>query len=360
MAKTYLQQRGKMKTWSYRRRIPVHVQAVFGLSILTLSMRTQDKGIATMRAHAISKQFDRNIRLAEAGKSIEDWQIELKHTTLTRSEMAHELLAKIGEIALGNYDKPEYESYYDSVISELEDIGSKDERYDEVGNFQYSKLSIQARDAISIIKGNKLEENPTLSTALTIYLKDKQKENDETFKKQPTYAVNNFINQFGDITLRQIRRTHATQYRDNLLASGCAASTVNRKLNAIRALISVVNDVLEMNTANPFNRVSVEVPDKEHTPLTINEWESILKIPRATDSIHLMMLVLVNTGCRVSEVAGLLLKDVFLDEEIPYIKIQVHSHRRLKNKTSKRTIPLTGISLVAVRLLKSQAIKANS
>jgi len=360
MVKTYLQQRGKMKTWSYRRRIPVHVQAVFGSSILTLSMRTQDKGIATMRARAISKQFDRNIRLAEAGKSIEDWQIELKHTTLTRSEMAHELLAKIGEIALGNYDKPEYESYYDSVISELEDIGSKDERYDEDGNFQYSKLSIQARDAISIIKGNKLEENPTLSTALTIYLKDKQKENDETFKKQPTYAVNNFINQFGDITLRQIRRTHATQYRDNLLASGCAASTVNRKLNAIRALISVVNDVLEMNTANPFNRVSVEVPDKEHTPLTINEWESILKTPRATDSIHLMMLVLVNTGCRVSEVAGLLLKDVFLDEEIPYIKIQVHSHRRLKNKTSKRTIPLTGISLVAVRLLKSQAIKANS
>jgi hypothetical protein len=29
MTKNYLQQRGKMKTWTYRRRIPVHVQPTF-------------------------------------------------------------------------------------------------------------------------------------------------------------------------------------------------------------------------------------------------------------------------------------------------------------------------------------------
>lgn len=360
MSKTYLQQRGKMKTWSYRRRIPKHVQPVFGSSVLTLSMKTRDKGIATMRANAISKQFDRNVRLAEAGNPIESWAIELKHTTLTRTEMAHELLGKIGDIVLGKHDIPEYEVYYDDVISQLEGLGIQEERYDCEGNYNYSDISTQVRDAIALVKGKKVEENPTLSTALRSYINYKGKQDDAVFKKQPTYAINSFINQYGDMTLKQIRRVNAIGFRDNLLAAGNAPGTVNRRLNAIRAVITVVSDILEMNMANPFNRVSIEVPDKEHVPLDKSIWHSVLTEPKAHDYIHIMTLLLVNTGCRISEVAGLLVDDVYLDENIPYIKIQAHPHRRLKNKTSVRTIPLIGISLIAAQMIKAEAIKANS
>ncbi len=360
MAKTYLQQRGKMKTWTYRRRIPVHVQPVFGSSILTLSMKTRDKGIATMRANAISKQFDRNVRLAETGNQIESWVIELKHSTLTRTEMAHELLGKIGGIVLGHYDMPEYEGYYDDAISHLEDLGTQEERYDSEGYYNYSDISTQVRDAIALVKGKKVEENPTLSTALRLYINYKGKDDDAVFKKQPTYAINNFINQYGDMTLKQIRRVNAIGFRDNLLAAGNAPGTVNRRLNAIRAIITITSDILEMNMTNPFNRVSIEVPDKEHVPLDKSIWLSILIEPKAHDYIHLMTLLLVNTGCRITEIAGLLVDDVYLDDSIPYIKIQAHSHRRLKNKTSVRTIPLTGISLIAALIIKEEAVKANS
>jgi len=360
MAKNYLQQRGKMKTWSYRRRIPVHVQPVFGSTILTLSMKTQDKGIATMRANAISKQFDRNVRLAEAGKPTEDWQIELKHTTLTRTEMAHELLSKIGGVVLGHYNLSEYEGYYDEAIAKLEELGVKPERFDSEGRYNHTNISTQVKDAIDLIKGNKIDENPTLSSALNIYLKYKGREGDKAFRKNPDYAVNSFINQFGDMPLRQIRRINAIEYKDNLLAGGSAPGTVKRKLNAIRAIVSTVNDILEMNIANPFNRIPIEVPESEHIPLNQLTWESILTHPSPKDHVHLMTLMLVNTGCRIAEVAGLLLDDVHLDEDIPHIKIQPHPHRSLKTKTSLRTIPLTGISLIAARLLVTDALKARS
>ena len=360
MAKNYLQQRGKMKAWSYRRRIPVHVQPVFGSTMLTLSMKTRDKGIATMRANAISKQFDRNVRLAEAGKPIESWQIELKHTTLTRTEMAHELLSKIGVVVLQRYNLTEYEGYYDEAIAKLEELGVKPERFDSEGRYNYTNVSTQVRDAIDLIKGNKIEENPTLSTALNRYLKCKGKEDDKVFRKNPDYAVNSFINQFGDMTLREIRRVTANQYRDNLLAGGSAPGTVRRKLNAIRAIFSTVSDELEMGIANPFNRISVEVPESEYIPLNQLAWESILTESSPKDHVHLMTLMLVNTGCRIAEVVGLLLDDVHLDEDIPHIKIQPHPHRSLKTKTSLRTIPLTGVSLVATRLLMADALKAKS
>ena len=360
MKKNYLQQRGKMKTWSYRRRIPVHVQPVFGSTMLTLSMKTQDKGIATMRANAISKQFDRNVRLAETGKPIESWQIELKHTTLTRTEMAHELLSKIGGVVLGHYNLSEYEGYYDDAIAKLEELGVKPERFDDESRYNYNKISTQVKDAIDLIKGNKIDENPTLSSALNIYLKYKGRDDDKVFRKNPDYAVNSFINQFGDMPLRQIRRINAIEYKENLLAGGSAPGTVKRKLNAIRAIVSTVNDVLEMNIANPFNRISVEVPESEHIPLNQLIWKSLLTNPNHRDYVHLMTLMLVNTGCRIAEVVGLLLDDVHLDEDIPYIKIQPHPHRSLKTKTSLRTIPLTGISLIATRLLMADAQKAKS
>ena len=360
MTKNYLQQRGKMKTWTYRRRIPVHVQPIFGKTMLTLSMKTQDKGIATMRANEISRQFDRNIRLAELGKPIERWQIELRHTTLTRTEMAHELLGKIGGVVLGHHNINEYEGYYDEAIAKLEGLGLHDVPYDEANNANYTEISTQVRDAIDLVRGNKIDENPTLTTALNLYLKYKGKEDDLIFRKNPTYAVNSFINQFGDMPLRQIRRINALEYRDNLIAGGSAPGTAKRKLNAIRAIVSTTNDILEMDMSNPFNRISVEVPDSIHIPLESESWESVLKMPSTSDHVHLVALMLVNTGCRISEVVGLLVDDVYLEEEIPFIQIQAHAHRTLKTKTSSRTIPLTGITLAAATILKSEAKKAKS
>ena len=60
------------------------------------------------------------------------------------------------------------------------------------------------------------------------------------------------------------------------------------------------------------------------------------------------MLSLLDTGCRLAEIAGLLKSDVFLDDDIPHIVIRPHPHRRFKNRTSERVVPLVGISKWAI------------
>tara|TARA_B110000444_G_C18810096_1_gene582096 strand:+ start:337 stop:816 length:480 start_codon:yes stop_codon:yes gene_type:complete len=46
-----------------------------------------------------------------------------------------------------------------------------------------------------------------------------------------------------------------------------------------------------------------------------------------------------------------MLEDIHLDEDVPYIDLKPHPHRRLKTASSKRIIPLTGLSLWAVKRL---------
>ena len=58
-----------------------------------------------------------------------------------------------------------------------------------------------------------------------------------------------------------------------------------------------------------------------------------------------------------SEAIGLLVTDLNMDNEIPFINLQPHKHRRLKTDASERVIPLTGISLWAARQIKQNILE---
>ncbi len=59
--------------------------------------------------------------------------------------------------------------------------------------------------------------------------------------------------------------------------------------------------------------------------------------------------MLEGTGCRLAEIAGLLVADVKHDHENPHVDLVFHPHRLLKNKGSTRKVPLVGDALPAVR-----------
>ena len=59
------------------------------------------------------------------------------------------------------------------------------------------------------------------------------------------------------------------------------------------------------------------------------------------DDIRWLVAIIFDTGMRLSEAAGLMLSDLQLDEEIPYIHLIPHPHRRLKTASSERKIPLS-------------------
>jgi integrase len=64
---------------------------------------------------------------------------------------------------------------------------------------------------------------------------------------------------------------------------------------------------------------------------------------------QLITLMLIEAGCRPSEIINLRIEDFHIDEPVPYISIRARNDREVKTDTSGRDIPLVGISLEAAR-----------
>ena len=63
-----------------------------------------------------------------------------------------------------------------------------------------------------------------------------------------------------------------------------------------------------------------------------------------------IMLVILETGCRQSEIYNLTAEFIHLDAPIPHIDLKnVEGEREVKNKSAKRQIPLMGVALSAMR-----------
>ena len=72
------------------------------------------------------------------------------------------------------------------------------------------------------------------------------------------------------------------------------------------------------------------------------------------DDQRWLIALLSDSGMRLSEACGLLVDDIKLDVEIPYLDIKPHPWRRLKTKGSARLLPLVGSSLwAAQRVVKN-------
>jgi integrase len=76
------------------------------------------------------------------------------------------------------------------------------------------------------------------------------------------------------------------------------------------------------------------------------------KTPEITHLIQLML----DTGMRVSECCGLMVKDIKLEAETPFLEIYRNNVRDLKTKNSRRLIPLVGSSLSAMQQAVDNAL----
>ena len=69
----------------------------------------------------------------------------------------------------------------------------------------------------------------------------------------------------------------------------------------------------------------------------------------ANDDLRHLLAMLLDTGMRLSEAAGLHVGDIHLEHEFPYVEIRPNEARRLKTSNSKRIIPLVGDLLWAAK-----------
>lgn len=200
---------------------------------------------------------------------------------------------------------------------------------------------------------------PTFADAAKLYRKEQIGDNTKR-QMQLDRVLDLFKAVVGlDTPLTKISRSDARRVRDEML-DHVSASSAQRYLNTVRAVINFgLNEYDLRGLSNPFKGVNPRKDVKTEAdkargaklPFSPEQLratrERIYK--HASGELRLIWRILEGTGCRLSEITGLLVSDVHLDHRYPYLDLAFRPNRRLKNKGSIRRAPLVGDALEAAR-----------
>ena len=144
-----------------------------------------------------------------------------------------------------------------------------------------------------------------------------------------------------DTPLNEITRADANALRDYLLQR-MKPSSVHRYITVVRAAVNYVITEHSLNIPNVFNGLRIKgasatVDDR----LPMSDQDLAMARPNFDDDpvAHALFVALTDTGARLSEITGLEVQDVDLQERS--ITIRPNGVRTLKTKGSQRTLPLS-------------------
>ncbi|MBR1255209.1 site-specific integrase [Bradyrhizobium sp. AUGA SZCCT0240] len=228
---------------------------------------------------------------------------------------------------------------------------------------------------------------PTAGSTLSAALEGwkKERERPEGTVHEYSRAVDMFIQLHGNLTILEIKRSHARTFREavqlvpksrkgSLLkaslpelseygrkhptAAKVSAGTVNKQLGAVQAIAGwgyhhglVPEDA---SWADPFSEMRLEEEQSERAPFDAKDLQTIFNAPLFTErkipegakgdaGVWLPLLALFG-GSRQAEFAGLRVADIREDEKARFPLMWFirdrKAGRRLKTKTSERVVPV--------------------
>ena len=137
-----------------------------------------------------------------------------------------------------------------------------------------------------------------------------------------------------------------------MIKRGLQSSSIQRIFSSVKAILNFAINEFGYGFSNAFTGVYI-APDEEkekRRSLTAEELKRLSKACRdVDDDLRHLLAMLLDTGMRLSEAAGLHVSDIHLEHEFPYVEVRPNKARRLKTSNSTRIIPLVGDSLWAAQ-----------
>lgn len=192
-----------------------------------------------------------------------------------------------------------------------------------------------------------------LSQVPAIYFQFHQKGDSAKFRKDALKHWKNVVPLLGDLPIEELDREMANGYVEARLKQGVKTATVAREVNTIRAALGVVIKEKSLRIANQFESLTIRglgEDSKRQLPFSLEEHRALIKACAGKkDDIRVLTLLCCLTGARIAEIVGLRVKDVHLDGELPYLNVIDYEKRSLKNKNSRRQIPLVALGVTMLR-----------
>ena len=196
---------------------------------------------------------------------------------------------------------------------------------------------------------------PTITEAKEIYFEVKGKDKPKSFFITANRNIRYVVDCLGDRPLDSYSTRDAADFRGWLIDKGLSHGSLQRIFSGTKAIINLCIKEQGLDCKNAFSRVYLPSESKKSKRLPISN-SDLIKLSQScyevNDDIRWLVALIINTGMRLSEAVGLLVTDISIDNDIPFIIVQAHKHRRLKTEASERVIPLAGISLWAAEQIK--------
>lgn len=170
-------------------------------------------------------------------------------------------------------------------------------------------------------------------------------------------AIRNFISVAGDMAISDITADDMLNFRfhweERIQTQGLTANSANKDLVHFCGMLRFVNKRKQLGITFPFSDLMFREKKSQRVPFS-DKWikEKIIGNPALMNlnvEARSILLGMINTGYRPSEVINLGAEQICLDGDYPHLKIEPVG-RALKTDRSERIIPLVGVSLDAFKL----------
>jgi len=334
----------------YQRAIPKDLQDRYPAKLIKTSLETGDVVEAKRKIEKLDREIEAEWALMRGNPEATPKSIQGQAVELLRKHGLSADATSNDEIAI--------DLFRDHLDEKRQRYAGRDEViYREADESEF--LSPVEIKAAQIIAGT---VKPTLSDALELYLAVHPKRDTKRFEEHTRLVMKTLTDVLGDKPIEELSRSDGHKYVAAQIARGVKTGTIERYMNSIRAIIGTWLREKEIDRTNPFSQIPIPKSGEDaekRQPFTESELRTLFDACKAKDDdVRWLTAILVDTGARLAEVAGLALDDLVLDAEIPHVVIQPHPWRSLKNTSSARSVPLLGHALWAAQRVKESANKA--
>ena len=150
----------------------------------------------------------------------------------------------------------------------------------------------------------------------------------------------------GEKPVGEYTRQDARQFVQ-VYGSKVKTTSVRRRLNSLNAVFNYAIYELDLPHRNPFSRIIIKGEGKDaipREPFSVVELKKLYSASLAYGQLRLILPILGETGCRLSEVLSLMKEDVVWEEDFLVINIRENDCRGLKTENSKRSLPIVSKS----------------
>lgn len=338
----FLKRRGTR--WHYVRRVPSHLAGIDKRATIQISLKTTSYEVARIKRDAFEKADDLYWSSLAEGQDAGDVVAAYKAAKTRALALGFQYLSSA---TLAAHAPAEIIERVKTVaaISELEApalLGAVDEprlAVREAMEFYFDTMAADEARGMSEYQLN-------------------------SWKKVKRYAAESFISVVENKPLLDVTRADAQKYYEHWIermkgdedGKRISSNFANRNFGNMRKLFKIYANWLALDVRNPFDGLSFRnrKADQRVVPPFDAEWiKTKMLVPgaygRLIDEARLIFLVLIETGCRPSEICNIAPENIHLDHPVPHLAIRFQPDRRIKTESSVREIPLLGVSLEAMK-----------